>query len=60
MLSFFYRNGHDSLRGVLNNKFYGVNSPMLHKTYSRMAFLVDNLIINKSLFTLHNKRTCMT
>jgi len=48
---FFYRNGHASLRVVFNNKFYGVNSPIFHKTYSKMAFLVDNLIINKSLST---------
>jgi len=45
---FFYRNGHASLRVVFNIKFYDVNSPILHKTYSKMAFLVDNLIINKS------------
>jgi len=48
----FYGNGHASLH-VFNNKFYGVNSPILHKTL-KMAFLVDNLIINKSLSTLHN------
>jgi len=52
---FFYWNGHASLR-VFINKFYGVNSPILHKTYSKMAFLVANLIINKSLSTLHNKK----
>jgi len=56
MHSFFYWNGHASLRIVFNNKFYGVNSPTLHKTYSKMAFLVDNLIINKSLSILHNKK----
>jgi len=52
---FFYRNGHASLQVVFNNKFYGVNSPILYKAYSKMAFLVDNLIINKSLSTLRNK-----
>jgi len=56
MRSFFYRNGHVSLQVIFNNKFYGVNSPILDKTYSKMAFLVDNLIINKSLSTLHNKK----
>jgi len=55
MRSFFYRNGHASLR-VFNNKFYGVNSPILHKTYWKKAFLDDNLIINKSLSTLYNKK----
>jgi len=25
---------------VFNNKFYGVNSPILRKTYSKMAFLL--------------------
>jgi len=52
---FFYRNSHASLR-VFNNKFYGVNLPILHKTYSKIAFLIDNLIINKSFSTLHNKK----
>jgi len=56
MRSFFYRNGHALLHVVFNNKFYGVNSPILHKIYLKMAFLVDNLIINKSLSTLHNKK----
>jgi len=51
-----HRNGHDSLQVVFNNKFYGVNLPILHKTYSKMAFLVDNLIIYNSLSTLHNKK----
>jgi len=55
MRSSFYRNGHASLHVVFNNKFYGVNLPILHKTYLKMAFLVDHLIINKSLSTLHNK-----
>jgi len=56
MRSFYYRNGHASLRVVFNNKFYGGNSPILHKIYSKTVFLVDNLIINKSLSTLHNKK----
>jgi len=58
MRSFFYPNGHTSLRVVFNNKIYGVNSPILHKTYSKMACLFDNLIINKSLSTLpvHDKK----
>jgi len=54
MRSFFYRNGHASLQVLFNNKFYDVNSPILHKTYSKMAFLVHN--INKSLSTFHNKK----
>jgi len=41
---------------VFNNNFYGVTSPILRKTYLKMAFLVYNLIINKSLSTLHNKK----
>jgi len=53
---FFYRNGHASLRVVFNNKFYGVNSPILNKIYSKMPFLVNDLIINKSLSSLHNKK----
>jgi len=53
---FLYRNGHTSLHVVLNNKFYGVNLQILYKTYSKMAFLVDNLIIKRSLSTLHNKK----
>jgi len=60
MRSFFHRNGHVSLHVVFNNKFYGVNSPILHKFYSKMAFLVDNLIINKNFYLhytlLHNKK----
>jgi len=56
MSSFFYRNGHASLHVVFNNKFYSVNSPILYKTYSKMAFSVYNLMINKSLSTLHNKK----
>jgi len=56
MRSLFYGNSHASLHVVFNNKFYGVNSPILHKPYSKMAFLFDNLIINISLFTLHNKK----
>jgi len=57
---FFYRNGHTSLRVVFNNKFYGVNSPISHKTYSIMAFLDDNVIINKS-YTIKKLQTmfCM-
>jgi len=58
---FFYRNGHASLHVVFNNKFYCVNSPILHKTYLKMAILVYNLIINKSLSTLKTLQTmfCM-
>jgi len=57
MRSFFYRNGYASLCVIFNNKFYGVNSPILHKTYSKIGSkMVDNLIIDKSLSTLHNKK----
>jgi len=36
---------------VFNNKFVSVSSPI-----RTCLFLVDNLIINKSLSTLHNKK----
>jgi len=36
---------------VFNNKFVGLSSPIFRKIYLNMPFLVDNLIINKSLST---------